>query len=170
MGEEALPELPRPCLRWRGGHTEAHERRWLPRLVTRSKESNGLARIRGQKRDPNRSESVATSGGADPPLSEGSAGRMRTCSRAICNRCSSGRPIPMGLSLSQSAGTRKMVIYAGDYSLNLSILLSEGNETNWYFFSSGERTRKRPRLNLWIFGSPNCSLMQPFFLIWSLIK
>jgi len=31
--------------------------------------------------------------------------------------------------------------YETDYSLNLSILLSEGKETNRDFFSSGERTR-----------------------------
>jgi hypothetical protein len=31
--------------------------------------------------------------------------------------------------------------YETDYSLNLSILLSEGKETNRDFFCSGERTR-----------------------------
>jgi len=36
-------------------------------------------------------------------------------------------------------------------SLNLNILLSEGNEKNIDFFSSGERTRKSPRFEIGTF-------------------
>jgi hypothetical protein len=35
---------------------------------------------------------------------------------------------------------------AVDYLLNLSILLSRGNERNFDVFSSGERTRQKPKI------------------------
>jgi len=44
---------------------------------------------------------------------------------------------------------KKLTSYEVEDSLNLSILLSEGKETNRDFLSSGERTRKCPRFKIW---------------------
>jgi len=43
---------------------------------------------------------------------------------------------------------KKLTSYEVEDSLNLSILLSEGKETNRDFLSSGERTRKCPRFKI----------------------
>lgn len=50
-----------------------------------------------------------------------------------------------------------------DYLLNLSILLSRGNERNFDVFSSGERTRQEPKIKiLTTYVVKNCSLMKRF--------
>jgi hypothetical protein len=46
------------------------------------------------------------------------------------------------------SGITIVTSYEIDYSLNLSILLSEGKETNRDFFCSGERTRNCPRFKI----------------------
>jgi len=57
-----------------------------------------------------------------------------------------------------------------DYSLNLSILLSEGKETNWNSFSSGERTRNSPTLEICrLHCLSNCSAFTASFL-WRTVR
>ena len=52
------------------------------------------------------------------------------------------KTILLKLALSRDELIKIVTSYETDYSLNLSILLSEGKETNRDFFCSGERTRK----------------------------
>jgi hypothetical protein len=62
--------------------------------------------------------------------------------------------------------------YWVENSLNLNILLSEGNKTLMDSFSSGERTRKSPRFKIgrFIRNLLNCSLMKSNFILVDLTK